>query len=461
MALANYHVCAEDENTFNDFPVRGATSADTGAEEAWLRALPWIQDCLAFHQRCEKNTESPLPRRVLDLVAPSAKDSLRLCEAGEEAGRYLCLSHCWGDSEYSAKTTRLTLEQNKDNIPWDTLPKTFQDAIVFARWLGIRYLWIDSLCIIQDSNEDWLEESAKMVDIYRGAFLTLAATASPSDGGGLFHTRAPADHTRRVFGYTSGGMPYNFYVRLAIEHCTIRRHSFYLTTPKDFPLLSRAWVYQEILLSPRVIHFTERELTWECMECLDCECGSAKEERLSGDMPHKAHHSWALQESSDSHELHARWRTIVEQYSGLSLTLGKDKLPALSGLAKQMQRYRVGDQYLAGLWTETLWEDLLWYTMGKWKVSHDESEWRAPTWSWASVGAGVRYTVSGRDRCTEIYATMAHARAVPVMAGDSTGQLSSAEMVFQGRLIPGTVSSPAFVVHFAFKFRLFPFHPVV
>jgi len=444
---------AEYENPFNDFPVYGATRANTGVEEGWLRALPWIQHCLAFHQRCANNTESPLPRRVLDLeVLLGAKDySLPLLETdGVERGRYVCLSHCWGDSEYLAKTTSLTLERNKDNIPWDTLPRTFQDAIRFTRWLGIRYLWIDSLCIIQDSNEDWLEESAKMVDIYRGAFLTLAATASSSDDGGLFHMHVPADQTRRVFGYSSAGIPYNFYVRPRVSHCIIKRHSTYTETPKDFPLFDRAWVYQELLLSPRVIHFAEQELTWECMQRIDCECGgSTRYDWLRRDTPHKMHHSQAFHESYNNvRELHARWRTMVGQYSRLSLTLGKDKLPALSGLARQMQRCRPGDQYLAGLWAQTLWEDLLWYAVGKRKssCSRGGGEWRAPSWSWASLEKGAEYVYTGdeREEPSEIYATLVHASVVPVMAGDSTGQLSMAELVLEGRLIPGTVSKSSF-----------------
>lgn len=437
---------AEYENLFKDFPVYGAASADTGGEERWLRALPWIQHCLAFHQRCDKNTASNLPRRVLDLEVLGAKDSLCLWETdGMETGRYVCLSHCWGDSEYLAKTTSLTLERNKDNIPWDMLPKTFQDAVRFTRWLGIRYLWIDSLCIIQDSNEDWLEESAKMVDIYRGAFLTLAATASSSDDGGLFHRQAPADQTRRVFWYSSAGIPYNFYIRPQVSHCILTR--YYIETPKNFPLLSRAWVYQEVLLSPRVIHFAEQELTWECMQRIDCECGGlTRYHRFDHQTPHKMHHSQALHESSsNARELHARWRTMVEQYSGLSLTLGKDKLPALSGLARQIQRCRPGDRYLAGLWTRTLWGDLLWYPTGKQKSWGGVSEWRAPSWSWASLEKGVRYietSNAGEER--EVYATLVHARVVPVMAGDSTGQLSMAELVLEGRLIPGTVSKSSF-----------------
>jgi hypothetical protein len=108
---------------------------------------------------------------VLDLEAADSEDGLRLYESSGNVGCYVSLSHCWGDSVYPAKTTSQTLDQNRKSIPWSTLPKTFQDAIFFTRWLRIRYLWIDSLCIIQDSREDWLEESVKMMHIYQNLML--------------------------------------------------------------------------------------------------------------------------------------------------------------------------------------------------------------------------------------------------------------------------------------------------
>ncbi|KAK0713227.1 heterokaryon incompatibility protein-domain-containing protein, partial [Lasiosphaeria miniovina] len=170
-----------------DLPVYKTFGANAGSEIGFLKVLHWMQDCIALHQRCAKNSSTPLPRRVLDLESLNAKDNLSVHESDNETGRYMCLSHCWGGSKYPAKTTSLTLEQNKESIPWDSLPKKFQDAIVFTRWLKVRYLWIDSLCIIQDSGQDWLE-SVKMVDIYRNSFLTIAST---SDGGGLFYPTLP------------------------------------------------------------------------------------------------------------------------------------------------------------------------------------------------------------------------------------------------------------------------------
>lgn len=239
----------------------------------------------------------------------------------------MCLSHCWGDAEYPAKTTTLTLNQNKASISWDILPKTFQDAITFTSWLKIRYLWIDSLCIVQDSKEDWQEESAKMVDIYRRSFLTIAATGATSDHEGCFSTTSPEKQAQRLSGHSFDGKPYDFYFRAPLKHATFGE--YYTSIPdeehyskrRDFPLIGRAWCYQEIFLSPRVLHFSKDEATWECMEYAACECAgltSPLHPRFENNSP-KKHYSLSLESSLD--DLEVRRRKLVEEYSSLGLTL--------------------------------------------------------------------------------------------------------------------------------------------
>ena len=90
---------------------------------------------------------------------------VRLYETEQELAHYTTLSHCWG-KKHIVTTTKATLEQRKLEVPWLLLSRTFQDAITITRELGIRYIWIDSLCIIQDDKEDWERVSAKMAEIY-------------------------------------------------------------------------------------------------------------------------------------------------------------------------------------------------------------------------------------------------------------------------------------------------------
>ena len=214
-------LAADDENEYQDLSAASLVSGDTGSEEAFIKASNWLKQCVKNHKRCASSEEVPLPRRVLDLGMPGSEDKLKLYEPENETGRYIALSHCWGNSQYPAKTTSLTLNRNKRNIPWNSFPKTFQDAIKFARWLKIRFLWIDSLCIIQDSKEDWEEEAPKMIDIYQRSFLTIAATGSPSDDEGCFSTTSPESRAERLQGQSFDGKPYDFYFRTPLRHPTL------------------------------------------------------------------------------------------------------------------------------------------------------------------------------------------------------------------------------------------------
>jgi hypothetical protein len=152
-------------------------------------ARKWVNDCVQSHKTCSENTVSELPTRILDLTSRCAT-SLALIESrdGPTKGCYATLSHCWGAAHFIS-TKRETLEKHKTSIEWDELPKTFQDAIVVARALGIRFLWIDSLCIVQDDKADWERESRCMATIYSKSFLNIAATGSADSTGGCFSRR--------------------------------------------------------------------------------------------------------------------------------------------------------------------------------------------------------------------------------------------------------------------------------
>lgn len=109
----------------------------------------------------------------------------RLYVTKGEKESYICLSHCWGDFQ-PIRTTTTNIEDHKKSIPWQFLPQTFQDAIDLTRFLSIRYLWIDSLCIIQDDRDDWAKESAAMASVYGNSYLTISATAAANCSKGLY-----------------------------------------------------------------------------------------------------------------------------------------------------------------------------------------------------------------------------------------------------------------------------------
>lgn len=334
----------------------------------------WIQECFDEDSECKEVLERDFLGRILD--AGTEGDSVRLCEDGFSVDSYIALSHCWGKSPV-LKTTSQTIDRHRQGIPIKSLPNTFQDAVMTTRRLGIRYLWIDSLCILQDDRDDWQREAAKMANIYSNAYLTIAATRAADGEEGLF-TPTP---NYELSGKTPQGEDFYLIFRKRMVHN-------YTNTNLDhgWPLFSRAWCFQERLLSPRVIHFGPQELFFECMERSYCECNGITRTEM---LPHpKLAFSQALSNSSNGYHMARIWRAVVMQYCDLGLTVPTDIFPALDGAAKRMSKYRPS-RYYAGLWEDSLIDDLLWQGHG-WNFQR-VSPWRAPTWSWASVDKSIYY----------------------------------------------------------------------
>lgn len=167
----------------------------------------WLEQCNTSHSECSHLSTRlvPLPTRVLDLSAlPDQKQMLgkhqnwrelfqgKNCKLFQtlngQAGRYAALSYCWG-ADLPSKTTTINLQAHEIAIGFNTLPRTLQDAILIVRWLGIEYIWIDCLCILQDSKTDWEYESARMADVYSDAYLTVAASRAEQCGEGFLGLR--------------------------------------------------------------------------------------------------------------------------------------------------------------------------------------------------------------------------------------------------------------------------------
>lgn len=256
----------------------------------------------------------------------------------------------------------------------ESLPKTFQDAVLFTHKLGIRFLWIGSLCILQDNKSDWHQEASNMTGIYQHSYLNLAATKSscPADGcfPQTFDRELIIDNDRKYRGV---------YVRNKNRHCIGE------SKVTGFPLLTRGWAYQERLLSARVLHVGPDELFWECNEALDCECGFLGESH--GQWP-KIFHQPAVH-SSDHFTRTERWHRIVTDHSSLELSYESDRLHALTGLAAQIQSVQ-GSEHLCGLWSDSLAEDLLWERSMR-PAQGETRQAPLPSWSWASVHGPVEF----------------------------------------------------------------------
>jgi hypothetical protein len=218
----------------------------------------WLDICCNKHDSCKVGGPHLLPKYILD-VSPEAGDTiatLRLYKStAGEAGKYAALSYCWGGPQ-RVTLTEDTLESLKIAIDERSLPQTIKDAIKMTRGLNLRYLWIDALCIIQDSTEDKASQMPLMGNIYRHSQITFIASKAASVNDGFLNRTPVFDYSRVVT--TSNEENEKDRLDHYVNHIPIRR------SPQFDPIFDRAWAYQERILSPRTVVFAKGGMYWRC-----------------------------------------------------------------------------------------------------------------------------------------------------------------------------------------------------
>jgi serine/threonine protein kinase len=360
----------------------------------------WLKTCLASHSRCSRRDANFFPSRILNV---GTNGNLIHLQSSLESlfPPYVALSHCWGECSNVPKTTSQSMKSMSVGINISSLPRTFWDAIQITRALGFRYLWVDSLCILQDSHEDWERESSMMAQVYSSSTLTLAVTSAVTG----------AEQPLRS---TNNGMDSGIQLLSEgdVSHCSVCPNSYRTFEPLlrnststillESPLTQRAWTLQERLLSPRVLHFTNTQLFWECTsgsstvdrigrmrESLGV--GHSPKSKLS---PVSKGSSLPLRSLAAAAEPRFRdlWRDIVIEYSKRQLTYSSDKLVALAGIAAKIGVAGY-PSYLAGLWNNGLKHDILWCRDFS-STPTPRPKWRAPSWSWASIDSPIVWSKS-------------------------------------------------------------------
>ena len=334
---------------------------------------------------------------------------------------YATLSYCWGKSDF-IRLTRGNMQDLLENIPEEQLPQTFKDAVFTARALGLHYIWIDSLCIVQGESDhlDWINESGKMRSVYGRAYVNIAATTATDVHKG-FLAKAP--------NYSGG-----FATRVSTrKYCSVRvfqaRHVYDVSTSETH-LATRAWALQERLLAPRTIYMGDYGLF--------CECRTTwLSEFLPDGSPQMTNTRLVIPEDTAWD-----WGKIVRLYSNAKLTNPADKLPALSGIARR-QHEATGDHYLAGMWKENLLRQLVWMCFEK----GDRPQWRAPSWSWTSVDGSTEFYRDWRDWSDYDIGSDEYARVIDVwttLAGpDPFGAVSYGELRIGCRSLISGCFSPS------------------
>lgn len=317
----------------------------------------------------------------------------RLLVTNGQTGRYVTLSHCWGTS-YRVTLTKNNLPKFEQSIQLKRLPRTFQDAIQLTRKLGVQYLWVDALCIVQDDQNDWKRESKSMCSVFENACFSISAVAATDSHHGMLHERTPQSVTVELHGMQVG-------VRQKLDSLPQAMASSRLET--------RAWCYQERLLPKGILHVASSQMYWECSTCVASETRPGGESPSTRTVPEDS----VLKQASSSTEtspgkFSREWLHLVSVYSARQITRPSDRLPAISGLADKAQKENLDALYLQGLWSTDLHAGLLWKRRliehGKVIPSRDKYFARSSTsaverprrpiargWSWASVNDAVEF----------------------------------------------------------------------
>ncbi len=393
-------------------PSPSVKSRSTNSEETWTTIKTWLSLCDASHTKCQtpKTDGRPqwFPSRLLEAFGSLSHVRLLTRDEAAVGATYATLSHRWSATEPITLTTK-NVDEFRKGIPMSSLPQTFQDSFLAAKGLGVRYLWIDSLCIVQDSpgEVDWLQESAQMDKVYSEAYLNLSADWRPKDKG-LFSDREPLWYKRLQVGMIIPPRRVND-IKISgwYDFSAVNASSWHQQVSLS-PLSERGWVFQERVLARRVVHFGCREVLWECRETTLSE--SFPHAPIPDEIDQVAAHrtlksfqpqdSWAMRTwreepaSIPSDFTYLVWYDIVTGYSRCELTRGSDKLVAVSGIAKHMKAL-LNDTYVLGMWKKFLAGELLWRPGMTNSKRRPYAEWiqnrgyRAPTFSWASMDGDI------------------------------------------------------------------------
>lgn len=376
-----------------------------------------------MHEYCHRPSEPLLPRRILSL-GRSDTDNIRLVEVNDQIGIYAALSHCWGNSQ-PIRTLTANIAQIKRHIPWESLSSVFRDAIQVCRRLGLAYIWIDTLCILQDNKEDWDLESSKMCQYYENAFITISATASPSSFVPFLKERA--------IKWRAQSFPFECSDGKSIDVFARRDSGKSDDDHKEDPgaLGTRAWALQETLLSRRVLYFTESELVWECRSCILAEDDITPYGLCSARLPQLL---LRCEEGVDAYNV---WHSLVKAYVLRQLTFESDRLPALSGAAAKFQFFTESN-YVAGLWVKNLPLDLCWSVnylsdgAGS-RPAFSSSNYLAPSWAWPSVTGSISFVDNSVEQPFVAFATVTHVECT-CSGLNPYGQVDSGHLVLRARI---------------------------
>jgi hypothetical protein len=345
----------------------------------------WLVEC-ADHSQCPGQVETILPTRVIEVAPVDSPDKPRLLVTAGKKGRYAALSYCWGSNSYG-ELKQSHLNKYLQHLDVGALPQTLRDAIAVTKSISIRYLWVDALCILQDSEEDKSHEISMMERVYRDSLLTIVAANSEGVTEGFLQPRKmPMESYTLPFRLSESQ-----FGTMSVQELDEREYE-----ESEEPINKRAWTLQESMLAHRYLIYSSHTLQWRCNAGV----------RNHGNSLHLVHYSDEEQISrsfytlnkpaSDSEGELGRWIRLVSVYSERSSSLYRDKLNAISAVAQGFSPL-LGPEYFAGLWQFSILGQLTWVPRCSWSseaMNTRPEVYRAPSWSWASVDGPLDYDTS-------------------------------------------------------------------
>ncbi|OAG07311.1 HET-domain-containing protein [Paraphaeosphaeria sporulosa] len=418
--------------------VQSDVAPTTRSQQTMTQAKTWINDCKEYHMKCQRQEDSyDLPTRLVRVDYAEDGDDREifasLCRGSTlpPGTQYLTLSHLWGKHEF-LKLMKNNVCQWENSIPTNQLSPSFQDALYMTRSLGFKFIWIDSLCIIQDDLQDWEQESEAMCRIYKGAVCNIAASArQTSDGHGFLPSSrylepvvpplvhidwhaSPVIQSRNVCGR-------DFVISEAFPQRNLRTDELY----------DRAWVLQEEMLALRTLHCQGDQIYWECRTSI---CNEVWPSGWATSLGRYRESEGTIApfllttddiEASQAGLAYTVWLEMVSSYSRRAISYGTDRLPALAGIAADTA-FLLNDTYASGIWQKALHNGVLYQSRGTLQSCEEPPQplplWdKVPSWSWASLDRPVVFVTTRHPPETE---GLCDIEVLPAMLG----QLSVLEM---------------------------------
>ena len=409
-----------------------------------------MTECFTNHDNCPRNEPVDLPTRLIKVSPLGEAESARLCETSGKKGFYCALSYCWGgDQEHKTLVERY--DEYKTGLPYSRLPKTIADAIYVTRNMGLEYIWIDSLCIIQDSDEDKQAEMGKMMHIYQNTQFTISVASAKSVKDGFLDPRLD-DPDLNVFyqpiradKHTMGSV---FISNSGVSFASASTGKQHINT--------RSWTLQESILTPRLLTFSSIHMIWKCQTGYEPDFHSTfrdkreKREHNRSDkdgpwrpwanfagymsVPLKDLAKTATPEAPKTDEafdacrgMYSTWHSILGEYTIKELTVESDRLPAIAGVAQAFATH-FKSEYYAGLWGNFLVFDLMW---SNWLSDSAVTKTGFPSWSWTTINGKHSYQLGNTNYAV---AEVISCETLLVSESNPFGAVTAGKLVIRGHL---------------------------